>query len=524
MDDVHHFIDSAKEESYLFIVDSRMRDTAVHPSPSQYEISFNSPFRNVFGLDLLDATVARTEYLVESNTNTLEYCIGQPDSLAAWDMGAWATAARRRTVTLEPGDYNIAQFVEHLNARLREVAAGAGEAALKCSTSTNPAEINNRITLTCSQPFTLLMGSSTVRHTLGFGDPVVSSSAAEYAVVPGWSVNRSAGASDAFLSRPVSMDDEDPLHLTQGPLPLATRVSYVEVYGGRTLRQRFVASATGRPTEVAVYAVGSAPVGQVPPSVEVRILEEGGGVVASGVLTVAADDPDGAYVPCHVPMNTSNTSQLMTAGATYFVEFRVVSGGVSNASTHVGVYYNDDNFPATQGRYMLLDGVPVHAGKNACVDVHATATGHAVTSPGLVNLTGPRYVNIRCPEIESHMFRDRVNERCHAGLGMVSLRGYGFRDQRFDFVSFPARRFHPLGKLSKLTFRLERPDGGLYDSHGVDHTLLLVLRYYRPAAEPFGKQSQLNPQYTPDLRQHLITNKWAGEARANDRIAKFYGP
>lgn len=521
MDDVHHFIDSAKEEAYLFIVDSRMRDTAVHPSPSQYEISFNSPFRNVFGLDLLDATVARTEYLVESNTNTLEYCLGQPATLGEWDMGAWATAARRRTVTLEPGDYNISQFVEHLNARLSEVALAAGEVPLRCATAANPAEVNNKITLTCSQPFTLLMASSTLRHTLGFGDPVVSGSAAEYAVVPGWSVNRGAGASDVFLSRPVTLEDEDPLHLTMGPLPVATRVSTVEVWGSRTLRQRFVAAATGRPTEVEVYAVGSAAAGQVPPTLEVRVLEEAGGVVATGTLSVAADDPDSAYSPARVRLPGGG---LVTAGGAYFVEFRVAGGSASSASTHVGVYYNDDNFPSAEGRYMLLDGVAVQPGKNACVDVHAAAAGHAVTSPGLVNLTGPRYVNIRCPEIESHMFRDRVNERCHAGLGMVSLRGYGFRDQRFDFVSFPARRFHPLGKLSKLTFRLERPDGSLYDSHGVDHTLLLVLRYYRPAAEPFGKQSQLNPQYTPDLRHHLIHSKWAGEAQANDRIAKFYGP
>lgn len=544
MDDVQYLVDHAKEESYLFVVDSRQRDTAVHPSPSEYSVTFNSPFRNVFGMDLLDATVARAEYIVDTNTRTLDYALGQPASLDDWAAGAW-TAGRRRTVTLDPGDYNLPQFVEHLNAKLESTAAAAGEAFLRCAPLTNPSEISNRVVLTCAQPFVVLAGTSTLRHTLGYGDPVTTAGAAEYAAVPGWSVNRTGGASDVFLSRPSDFQDADPLAALLGPVPAASLTQLEPVYGSRVVRQRFVSAADGPPASVQAYVVA---VGAAPPTLAVavrRVADDA--VIASGALALPPGDQDDVYAAETVAL-TAASEEVLAAGQAYYVEFGA-AGGAGGPDDYVGVYYNEDNLPvAGAGRFIEVDGQPAHPGFNLCCDLSAASRGHALVSPGLVNLSGPRYVNIRCPEVESHMFRDRVNEACHAGLGMVKLRGYGFREQRYDFVSFPPRRFHPVGRLSRLTFRLERPDGTLYDSHGVDHTLVLVLRYYSlpETAAPAGQAAagqvaptgptaapgqvapgpySLNRRYTPDLRRYMIDNRWAEEARAKDRISDArYGP
>lgn len=517
MDDVHYLLDSAKEESYLLLVDSRARDAAVHPTPSQYSVTFASPFRNVFGMDLLDATIARAEYIVETNTNVLEYALGQPASLDAWAAGAWA-AGRRRTVTLAPGDYNLPQFVEHLNARLEAAAAAANEEPVRCAPATSPSEISNKIVLTCAVPFTLLGATSTLRHTLGFGDPVVTATADEYAAVPGWSVNRTGGASDAFLSRPTpDVGDADPRVATLGPVPAGDGQQVEPVYLARVLRQHFVSQASGPAARVVAYLSGRGAGWPLRVSV---VAEESGLVLAQGQTSALTPSPDEAYVPVTVTLTGDGVLQ---AGQNYHVRFEALDPTRGDAANYVGAYYNQDNLPTDGTRYVTLDGAVVHAGQNLCCDVVLASDGHALRSPGVVNLSGPRYVNIRCPEIESHMYRDRVNEACHAGLGMVKLRGYGFREQRFDFVSFPPRRFHPLGKLSRLTFRLERPDGTLYDSHGVDHTLLLVLRYYSlPTAA--AAAPTLNPSYVPDLRRYLVEQRWPEEARAEDRTAKRYGP
>lgn len=537
MDDVHRLRKSAVEDSYLFVVDSRMRDTSVYPSPSQYAISFASPFHNVFGLDLVDATVARTEYIVESNCNVLEYVMNAPTALTgatgrAWNQGEWATAATdatgaatgKRAVALDPGDYNMPQFIEHLNAKLAEAALAHGEPPVKCVAETNPSEITNRVLFTCHAPFTFLMGSSTLRHTLGFGDPVSLADAQFYRVVPGWSVNRTGGASDVFVSKTAgAVLDVDPRPATIGPLPGGYEVQYVAVYGSRVARQHFGAQTTGPATHVAAYVYATAGA----PALAVRVARESdGATVATGTLVASPEDPNGPYVPVSCELTQAAPGVLVEAGVQYFVEFAAQGGG-GVPSEFTGIYYNSDNLPTEPTRFITVDGEAVHPGANMCVDVSCASYGYSMTSPGLVNLTGPRYVNIRCPNIESHMFRDRVNEPVHVGLGMVKLRGYGYREQRFDFVSFPPRRFHPIGRLTKLDFRLERPDGSLYDSHGVDHTLLLVVRFYSPPAKDAGGgettgTTRLNPDYVPDLREYLTRQRWPAEAAAGDRTAARY--
>ena len=542
MDDVHHLLKAAREESYLFVVDSRMRDTAVYPSPSEYEISFSSPFRNVFGLDLVDASVARTEYIVESNTNTLEYIMSVPVALSgpagsAWNQGQWVTAAAgKRTITLDPGDYNLPQFIDHLNSKFEAAAAASGEAPIRCAALTNPSEISNRISFSCQAPFTFLMSTSTVRHTLGFGDPVSAAAAAQgmYRTVPGWSVNLTGGASDVFLSSEAGalpeVSDANPTPATLGPLPAGDGADFEAVHTTRVLRQYFVALTGGPPTSVLAYVYAMSG-GGTPPDLAVRVARASDGeTLAIGTLSAIPDDPNSAYVAAQCTLaSAAGQQRVLVAGQQYFVEFAAAGGGGSEAS-FVGVYYNADNLPVSADRYITLDGAMVHDGQNLSVDVVCSSFGYSMISPGVVNLTGPRYINIRCPDVESHMFRDRVNESVHVGLGMLKLSGYGFREQRFDFVNFPPRRFHPIGRLTKLRFRLERPDGSLYDSHGVDHTLLLVVRYYSmPSGDEdpetaAARSSRLNPDYVPDLRRHLIQHHWRGEASAldMDRVSKRY--
>jgi hypothetical protein len=576
MDDVQHLVSSgaAREDSYLMVIDSRQRDTSADATPSQYSVNFASPFRNVFGLDLLDATVARTEYIVDDTTNTLQFAFEQPVSMDNWQQGAWAEAEdqwglpRIQSIRLDPGDYNLPQLIEHFNTKALQAAEdrskqiflkfqGVAEPyvvyipPLQMLPLSNPSEITNKVVLVCTQPFTLLMDGSTLRHTLGFGDPVTTD-ATEYATVPGYTAGRPGGASSTFLSVPrtgdqLGQDWQSTTALT-GPVPAAQGVQAISlkpaggVPAAQLARQYFTSLTTGVLSQVLTYVEfqSSAP-GPATSNVRVTVMQSNAQppdvTVGVGYFTVSASTNDSYGVFKPVPLDAPPTLQnggLVQTGSTYYVEYEQVQGDVG-----VGLYYNQDNLPNNSAnRYIQVAAAGASptfqtsfAGQNLCCDVTTDSAGHAVITPGIVNLSGPRYLNIRCPEIESHMFRDRVNEACHAGLGMIKLRGYGFMEQRFDFVSFPARRFHPIGKISKLTFRLERPDGQLYDSKGVDNTLLLVIRYYSlPSTQREDRRedhsagdfsattktnkSMLNPSYTPDLRHHLVNERWREEARA----------
>ena len=128
---------------------------------------------------------------------------------------------------------------------------------------------------------------------------------------------------------------------------------------------------------------------------------------------------------------------------------------------------------------------------------------YEITAPGIYSLIGERYCMLRCPEIEQHMFRSRSYEKYTVGLAKFKLAVMGYDDSRFDFASLPPREFHPIGKLSQLTFRFERPDGTLYNFRSINHTVTFVVRYYEPIQEITLEDNSLVPRYNPNYFQYL---------------------
>lgn len=521
MDDVLHLAKNAREESFLFVVDSATRDAVVFPTPSEYEISFTAPFRNVFGIDLVDASIPRTEYTVERTRNALEYAMGQPTSLA--DRDAFY-AANRRTVSLTPGDYNLPQLVAEITRAFAAVAAAQDppDDPIVAEAYSNPAEVSNKIRLRSASAFTIFTTNSTIRHILGFGNPTniydttlgsvlpdgtiqMLDAVGEvmYLVLPGWTATSSTG-NDTFLSAPRIGAIAEPAFT--GPLPIEEGLP---VYAGNGLRQYFTAATSGPVRSVSV-ATTSDYLGGADPydlAVSIRSAASPGTAVVSGTLHPGADPRQPASV------SFAGTAAL-DAGTRYILQITASAG---TAGAYVAVCHAQSNLATPLPNSMVLyDGGTTETDTGfpydeLCADVLVAVSDHALVTPNVVNITGERFVSVRSPDIEQHMYRDRAFEKHHAGMGIVKMAGYGYRDQRFDFISFPPRRFHAIGKLSKLTIRLERPDGTLYDAHGIDHTLTFVLRYYAAAPVSMPKDSILNPAYNPDIRQYLVEDRWKRE-------------
>eukprot|EP00798_Chlamydomonas_sp_ICE-L_P003051 gene3051-biopygen20793 len=111
--------------------------------------------------------------------------------------------------------------------------------------------------------------------------------------------------------------------------------------------------------------------------------------------------------------------------------------------------------------------------------------------PGIVNLAGPRFITLRCPEIEEHMCSSGRSSRYSTGLGVFKLAsGSELSHLRFDFVSLVRKPFHPIGKLSRLSFRFELFDGVLYDFKGVNHQILINIKYYVPSKRDTGVRNE----------------------------------
>lgn len=544
MDDVQYMLRQSTEDSFLFIIDSSMRDRASYPTPSEYYIPFPIPFRNVFALDLVDAQIPRTEYSVEIATNTLAYAPGQyttyEDARASGDLV---------TVNIEPGDYNVAQLIQVINGALQINALDNGHQPVTVSPKSNPLELTNKLVFTRAEPFSLFMGNSSIRNIIGFGNPSHTLGA-----TAAWDSSLKF-ATDAFVANDVFTAVPSTLSsdlVFAGPVPVT--VSGYTFPLTKKVRQHFVAAASGLLGSVTVRKVGTAQIQgalydmslnalvdtfvisengtwtSVPESIVLQIthvtasgtrvtmttssphnLVVGNIIVISGATTLGLN---GTFVLTAVTSTTLAFASTLSAavlgtgdvyaskellqGTEYALELSVADDQIYKAETFTD---SPTSIRVFDGAWVVEDTVNALS-----VDVGVVATGYRVESPGQCNLTGERYVLVRSPDIEQHINRNfaAAFDRMAPGLGMMKLGGGmgGFRDERFNFLAYSTRKFHPIGKLNGLHIRLETRAGRLYDSHGIDHTLLVCVKMYAPA--PSQVIPRTNPGYEPDARKALI--------------------
>jgi hypothetical protein len=169
------------------------------------------------------------------------------------------------------------------------------------------------------------------------------------------------------------------------------------------------------------------------------------------------------------------------------------------------------NIDANRDRFL-----PLTIGDNDFVFGAVSQGGrYRIFAPGLVSLLGERFLILRIPEIETHLYGSFAYNQFTPGLGMFkNAASFGaITNLRFDFVTAPKKHFHPIGKLSKITIRFETATGRLYDFKGVNHQIMAQIKYYVPYKKKMNFiGSILNPEYDPDVRLYM-TNKRHMEQR-----------
>ena len=513
MDDIETISKFGVDETYIFIADSSKRDKTSYPTAAEYEVTFNSQFRNITKFEVLQASIPRTDYLVDETECSFTYAINQPTNINTWQQDV---AGNIRTANITPGDYNFPQLVDEMNRALQETSNAFNDTVtLRVSPTTNPSEISNKMTITSSGAFTLLGDQSTIKSTIGFGDPVIQNMT-EYSVVPGYNTNFPNGAANVFLSTQSSIPGAQQYNTFVGVLPPGDDTSFSTIYTGHYLRQYFVAQNAGVPSAVTGYFkdIGTAPTGGFFVNLAIRD--------ATTNLTIAYGNIVSINDNLTPSVTTSATGLNVVGnfvqGQQYYVEFTPGAPGTTSTNC-TSLWHTEPNLPAVSGSYIQVGGVTVFPGQLFSVDIVSGAYGNSLVSPGIVNITGARYLKIRCLELETLIYKDRVGEPTTAGVGIVNVIGYGFAEARYSFSSIPIKAFHPIGKLQKLTFRIERPDGSLYQTNGVDNTFLCALTFRAVPNNSVNKtfdgpgEYPAAPGYTGDYIQ-LQQNRWKQEAAA----------
>lgn len=474
MDDVQYSLQkgSAVEQSFLFVIDSSMRDVSSYPTPSDYYIPFPQPFRNVFAVDIVDATIPRTEYSIDIHNNVFVYAPGIQSSYESAQLSGSLV-----TVTLRPGDYNTIQLINAMNGLLETVASSREHVPLQFETVTDPADITNSVRLIRSEPFTIFMKQTTMRGAIGFGNPASTPGA-----TVGWDLTTlyatdSKIANEIFQS--VAITDIAPTLTYAGPVP----VELSEYAINAPIRQTFTAGTSGLLNSVVIKGTTtSSQTVTITLSLDETVLETSTALAttSSGQWTAQFDAVE------------------ILAGTVYVLS---ISGNVKVYKAEV---FSDD--PVNQiEKFVGGTWVVDSAFEGLCCDLSVAVSGYKIEAPGQCNLTGERYVLIKSPDVEQYMHRDLAAsfDRMAPGLGLVKLGGLGVREERFNFLAYATRKFHPIGKFKGMRIRLETSNGRLYNAHGCNHTLLVCVKMYGPG-QMTTIPRDLFPGYTPDPQQAFL--------------------
>lgn len=71
IDDIHYLYKNSTKENIVLLIDSSKRDKLKYRTPSEFVIEFPEPFKNVIGVEVLNAAIPRTTFTVDNHNNKL---------------------------------------------------------------------------------------------------------------------------------------------------------------------------------------------------------------------------------------------------------------------------------------------------------------------------------------------------------------------------------------------------------------------------------------------------------------------
>jgi hypothetical protein len=475
MDDIDHLIANSSSNSFMFYIDSRHRNRSLYPNPNEYAIQFSTPFRNVYSIQVVDSLIPRTHYNVDVYSNHLSYTISYPYEIKTYE------------IDVPIGNYSADQLMILLNTILVQ---------LNVSYVSYPGEVRKQFVFKSDYPFEISLSHSTMNQLLGF-DATESNQP--------WTSQRTGTDDVAFydqLDYLTGLNSPSNTHQQQlcndSVLLIAINVPSSR-FGVRAVR--FNITAISEPCVCVVSLIALTMDGKTYPTnhhpCEISIDENTTFVNAQFDDNVILTNEQ-AYVRLHfknfkygtTSFSCTIPSSVCDTQATQCLMYEMTVAEQSTLSTN--------NIEEFASGHLIGVNIICHLPK------------YSLIPPGMYDLTGDNYINMRCKEIENHMGvngnrvesindnQAEANQTIGYGLAKFKLGIMGYQDERFDYVALNPREIHPIGKLSQLTFRFERWDGSLYNFRGVNHTMTLIIHYYSPRIDHLPRSqmiSRLNPAY-----------------------------
>lgn len=486
IDDVDFMTEHSEKDSAVFLIDSGSRNRMYYPEPSEYVVDFSEPLRNVFGLDILDASVPGTMYNVDFHNCRLRYYLVSTslpqDSWA--QLGAEYPAAFEIMACSPTFVVSMAATSSSYDCYMMPVAAWRTMGG-QLPITNSPTEfivisydIEQAMLTTLSDAFVQSLGLDEARtDVVERGDSVwFKSRGIWYRVdTEGAKARVRASASGDGTSCMCVLSD---MRLGGASDIVFTNTYYIDMAGG-----------DAHDSNAALLAEQGLHEWRV--AMRTCELEAGNYNISS--LGSALMDSMGREGFRVIPSTNSNFEK----------QNRYVF-----TNTH-GPFVLDMKHSTTREMFgfdtLPVATVPLPDNDLLFFSTHDEKTASfRIKAPGIVNLLGVRYLTLRCPEVEDHIHGSRAYGKHSTGVGVFKLPAPNeIANLRFDFVNLIRKPFHPIGKVSRLTFRFEFNNGLLYDFKGINHHILITMKFYSPPRVPRVPRSLLNPDYDPNYLEYL---------------------
>lgn len=127
IEDIDFLLKNSEEEHIVMLVDSRDRDMRLYPYSNSFEVVFPEPFQNVTGVEVLNTSIPRTMFMLDSHNEVLVIRTGvwrNPESANEAVAGAFNHQAAEMIVRLQHQDFqNSDNFFNNINEQLLETVA-----------------------------------------------------------------------------------------------------------------------------------------------------------------------------------------------------------------------------------------------------------------------------------------------------------------------------------------------------------------------------------------------------------------
>ena len=481
IDDIEYLKQNSASDSIAFYIDSSTRDRKFWPTPSEYSLTFEQPFKFVYGFDILDAAIPTTAYNVEDWNNALALTLvnvptkntldtAEPfiadivwskDFIAAFEnptytMALLITEAIAATYNLQILSSSIPSSMYHAYIR-KEVSANITLKKSQLASEYYFFDFNNK-------PYAIsTAGNTTVIDIIAYGNYSLQYN--EY------------GASTIVYYTSLNLDSIT-YQLIYSSNDFLINIEHVRRYitiGNydiSTLRNELNTLINTNDIILETTTPAETLQGKYKFSSPKKMM------ILNSALSTISDNIGFSLIPS--PLSPS-----------YGVAYRTLIIGTNNL-----VYYSIyDSFNQV----------------------------YKLEAPGLVNLFGERFVVLKIKEIEDHLLGSYSYQSFSPGIGIFKLAS-SFNDVtnlRFDYTNLVRKPFHPVGKVNRLTFRFETAKGKLYDFKGVNHQMLMVIKFLVPTQKVNFSKSILNPNYDPNFIKYLANNQTIRNKDDSDKEEDF---